>query len=763
LKRALQGTGKGLRGLAHWLAGTGSRAQDTFRRSPVLFLVLFFCLGFLLFLYWPPRQDLLKGASPPVIYSAEGVELRQFRDVSSGTYRTWRMLGDFPRELVTFLLISEDSRYNLHFGVDPVAVLRAAKQNLEAGRVVSGASTLPMQLSRVVYTGYMPEGDLLRKPVEALLALRLKALFSNRELLEAYLNRVPLPENSSGFASASRRVLGKDIRYLTETESAALVVLLRGMPPGEKVLARRIETLMERVSPGEKDGQKEKESASSEIRSVASVIMESRNRSSSLEHHRSAAAPHFIDYLRQVQPGLTGRFYSTISSGLTAEVSSIVRNELGMVEKFEAGNAAVVILEHLPEEGRVALRVLLGSRDYSDPETGQVNGALARRTAGSTLKPFVYALAMEREGLTPWSLLEDEEVAVTATPSGDTYRALNYDLNYWGQMTLREALATSRNLPPVTLIDRLGVQSFHDFLIKTGMDLPAKGPEEFGPGMILGTAGVSPLDLARAYTLFMTGGELLPLFLGRDETGRDLERGTKRALVSKRTAFWITDILSDGDVRRKAFGNRSFLDFPFDVAAKTGTSKDFRDSWTVGYTERYVVAVWVGNFNNDPMNDVSGVYGAGRIMQQVMRLLAGEQRPRFMVPDNYRSVLICPISGGEARDDCPAREEWLAPGMPVPKTCPGHDSLDMAEGYSSPRIDSPSDGEVFYFDPHTPRSAQAVPLQVRDCRGCRLFVDGSFYREVEGDLRDALELSPGNHRLTLRWDGGSKTVEFRLE
>jgi penicillin-binding protein 1C len=183
----------------------------------------------------------------------------------------------------------------------------------------------------------------------------------------------------------------------------------------------------------------------------------------------------------------------------------------------------------------------------------------------------------------------------------------------------------------------------------------------------------------------------------------------------------------------------------------------------VGYTERYVVAVWVGNFNNDPMNDVSGVYGAGRIMQQVMRLLAGEQRPRFMVPDNYRSVLICPISGGEARDDCPAREEWLAPGMPVPKTCPGHDSLDMAEGYSSPRIDSPSDGEVFYFDPHTPRSAQAVPLQVRDCRGCRLFVDGSFYREVEGDLRDALELSPGNHRLTLRWDGGSKTVEFRLE
>ncbi len=744
------------------LAGAASCMQDTLSRSPVLSLVLLFCLGFLLFLYWPPRQDLLKGAPPPVIYSMEGVELRQFRDPSSGAYRTWREISDFPDELKTLILLSEDSRFHLHFGVDPLAILRAAKQNMEAGRIVSGASTLPMQLSRIVYAPYLPDAPILRKPMEALLALRLRASFSGNELLEAYLNRVPLPENSNGFASASRRILGKDIRYLTATESAALVVLLRGMPPGERHLVGKIEELLERkLSPIK--GTESKKVSYDKIRSVASLIMKSRNRSASIEYDHSAAAPHFIDYLRQIQPELSGRFDSTISSRVTAEVSSIVRNELGIVEQYEAGNAAVVVLEYLPNREQVALRVLLGSREYGEPEIGQVNGALARRTAGSTLKPFVYALAMEREGLTPWSLLEDEEIAVAATPSGDTYRALNYDLNYWGRMTLRQALATSRNIPPVTLIDRLGVHSFYNFLIKTGMDLPVKGPEEYGPGMILGTAGVSPLNLARAYTLFITGGELVPLILGREESGRDLVRGTKKALVSKRTAFWITDILSDRDVRRKAFGHRSFLDFPFQVAAKTGTSKDFRDSWTVGYTDRYVVAVWVGNFNNDAMNDVSGVYGAGRIMQQVMRLLVGDSHPRFKVPDSYRSLLICTVSGGEAREDCPAREEWLPSGMAVPKLCPGHESIDLADGYSTPKIDSPSEGEIFYFDPHTPRSAQAVPLQVRDCDRCRLYVDGVFYREVRGNLRDVLDLNPGTHRVTLRWEGGSRTVKFRLE
>ncbi len=766
-------SGKGLR----WLSSYYYRLTFIGRGAHLIVLLLLgFCLK-------PLPANVLTGKLPIRIISTEGRVLREFRDLKSGGYRKSLKLKEYPESLTRMVIASEDHRFGWHPGVDPISISRASWQNLRHGRVVSGASTIHQQLVRIIFRDSLPSNRYLRKPIEALYAMRLFLHFSSDEILEAYLNRLPLPANSEGFSAASLRVFEREIYLTTREEQAMLVAMGRTQRNGKEKLLKRSREIYKKVYHKAPD-ENLLEAAVNHFNGTYSRTYTSDSRWS-----QDRNAPHFVDLIRTVDRQFSGEFKSEISSPLSEEIHTILDSELKMIENYRATNAAVVVLERISPD-RVVLRSLIGSRDFNSDEAGQVNSALALRTAGSTLKPFVYGLAMDRLHLTPFSIVDDEAIPSRTAESGVVYRPLNYDLNYWGKMSLREALATSRNIPPVTLLDQMGVDRFYRLLERMGIDHMNLGPEDYGAGMALGNAGVTLLELTHAYSIFPSGGILPELVLGHDESGRTLyynhgQRSEKnpnkltfiatelfqqkeRRIFSQRTAIWITSILGDADMRRKSFGQRSFLDFPFPVAAKTGTSKDFRDAWTVGYTPRYVVGVWVGNPDNGSMNSISGEYGAGRIFHLVLRRLNGNRKEEFPLPAGWQRIPMCRVTGKPAGEKCIPQEEIVPPDFRLPPFCDGnhsHASFVANSGYEefflkenaeatnhsranfkpSFRILSPQQSEEFYLDPRIPLNVQQVPIQLRDCRQCEVFVDGKRVRNVRGDGRFSMKLQPGKH------------------
>ncbi|MDH5656730.1 MAG: penicillin-binding transpeptidase domain-containing protein, partial [Spirochaetia bacterium] len=441
----------------------------------------------------------------------------------------------------------------------------------------------------------------------------------------------------------------------------------------------------------------------------------------------------------------------------------------------QAGNGAVVVFEIkkdrniFKEKPSLILKAMAGSRDFNDPEEGQVNGALAVRNGGSTLKPFIYAMAMEKLNLSPYSIIDDSESEFEAGYDG-MYRPKNYDLNYWGKLTLRESLAASRNIPAVKLLKAGGIEEFYELLKKMEVAHINHSPEYYGPGMALGTTGLSLFEITRLYSSFITEGVLLPVEIGSDEKKQKLHFGTEAQIFNSDTAYRITHILADSEIRKKAFGRRSFLDFPFEVAAKTGTSKDYRDSWTIGYTSNYIVGVWVGNFSGESMQNISGVYGAGRIFHQVIRLLEENPHHKFSYPSEWREISICRISGKRSGPHCPRQTEHLLRGDDSPELCSGtHDTENIPGSLDSglkKMIQSPSQGEIYIIDPHSPDHYQQIPLKIilpqKD--GYTIAVNGKIFNPENSVLTRMLTLNEGRHRIEVFKDGISvDSAEFEIQ
>ncbi len=728
------------------------------RNAPLIAALAVVGIPAVLFLL-PPRQDRLHGGGSLILLDAGGTELRQFRSSDDGSYNVALPFEEYPDHVIRAVLTAEDGRFYFHPGVDPAAILRAAYQNARAGRIVSGGSTITQQLVRLVYREELPVRPALRKIVEAVLALRLEVHASKQEILTAYLNRVPMPENRTGLAAAAQRLFGRDVRFLSEDEALALAVLIRRNRVTPEAFTERYRRLHAAVHGRAADPPNE----------LLAAVFESRDDDSLTSSRNTLTrAPHFTQWLRELYPNASGTIRTEISADFNNAVAEILDRELQTLSENKGDNAAAVVLSI--DDSGFTLRGLVGSRDFHEDRDGQVNGALAIRSAGSTLKPFLYGLAFEEQGLRPYTILEDSEGGLPLS-DGTVYRPRNYDLNYWGRLTAREALATSRNIPAVRLVESVGEDRLIR-LFENARLLPLHDGERHGPGIALGTAGVRLIDLTRAYAALGNGGRLRPVRLGRlTSTGRSLEYGDERVLFQEQTAHLLSHVLADRPMRRKAFGERSFLDFPFDVAAKTGTSKDYRDAWTVGYTQHHAVGVWVGNFSGEEMVNVSGAFGAGRIFQQIMRLVEDDRRSqgagphRFSYPSGWRELPLCRHTGLVARPTCPAQTELIPAGEGAPAQCDGrHDHADTFAG-GARLIESPLPGEVYVLDPHLPDDVQQIPLRFADDApaDCSYAVDG----EQRGPLTyGTIALTPrrGRHELSVRCpDGRRDSVEFFVE
>lgn len=636
---------------------------------------------------------------------------------------------------------SEDARFDRHPGVDPAALLRAAWQDLRAGRVVSGGSTLTMQLARAL----VPRPRTLAGKVrEALWALRLEAHLDKETLLRAYLDRVPLGPGLFGVESAADRYFARPARTLSAGQAALLAALARA--PSRLDPWRRPEALAGA-----------RQANLSRMARLGALTFEEARLAAAAPLDlgpppRAFAAPHLVEALVRELPalGLGGATVveTTLDPALQADVERALAAELASDPRLP--NGAVVVVDNASGE----VLAYAGSAAFLDAAAGgQNDGVRARRQPGSALKPFAYGLALA-SGFTPATLLPDVQEAF-GTPAG-AWVPRNYDRREHGPVRLRAALQNSYNVPAVHLVEALGVGQLLSTLRAAGFDSLTGDAERYGAGLVLGNGDVSLRELARAYRGLARGGVLEPLREVRgawDAAGRPLTPApelTRRRFLPAAAAALLADVLSDEAARAPAFGQENALRLPFRVAAKTGTSRASVDNWTVGFTAERTVAVWVGSFDGRPMHDVSGIAGAGPIFARVMaRAMRGLVPAPLVDRGRFERARICPLSGRRVGPACPAGfDEHFLPGSAPAEGCdmhltvaarpgvPARPVLDVgpryrawarAEGIEAEEVVGaggerlaillPADGDEYLVEAGLPAGAQAIPVRLVVPRG----------------------------------------------
>jgi 1A family penicillin-binding protein len=617
------------------------------------------------------------------IYDRHGQLLHEILDPRTGA-RTRVPLTDIPLYLQQATVATEDATFYENPGVSARAIVRALYLNTRQGEIVSGGSTITQQVARLLLLTPQERAQrtLGRKLREAILAVRLSHAYSKDTLLETYLNEVYYGNLAYGVEAAAQTYFGLHARDLDLAQCALLAGLPQAPASHNPLLhydlaKARQQVVLELMTKQGFITREEADAAHAEPLHFAGTS-------------DALPAPHFVTYVCNQLEEALGRetllagglhVTTTLDLDLQRHAEVIVRRRLEEIEKHEATTAALVALD--PATGEVL--AMVGSADFGDADIdGAVNGATALRQPGSAMKPLLYAAAFESGDWTPASVVHDVRT-VFITEEGKSFVPANHDATYHGPVTLREALANSYNLPAVILQKRVGtdvlLDTAHAFGITTLRDA-----RRYGLSLTLGGGEVTLLDLTSAYVVFASGGmRRTPVtILDIAATGnraaldglplRASDDWDDSRVITPQVAYLITHILSDNDARRPAFGLDSPLRLARPAAAKTGTTSNWRDNWTVGYTPDLVVGVWVGNANGAPMCHVSGISGAGPIWHDFMEM-AHRSLPAhdFAVPDGLVWRDICPLSGHLAGPHCPySRREVFVAGSEPQAECDQH-------------------------------------------------------------------------------------------
>lgn len=602
-----------------------------------------------------PASLTVRDAAPGIVLEDRtGIELRATRG-SDGSRRAWTPLEAIDPDIIAAFIAAEDRRFFKHGGVDFTAIGRAALANARAGRVVSGASTISMQLARSLHR--TPRG-LAGKVRQVLWAVRLERHLGKPEILEQYLNRVPLGQGTVGVDAAAALYFGASAGDVSLGQAALLAGLARAPSRGNPL-----------VNPGRAVQRRNRVLGRLEQTGYAGAGSSARARMElPLEPRRAAAflAPHFTTRLLAWagdEDRSGARWRTSLDLGLQQEIEAEVRHTVEQLHPQGARHAAAVVLDN--RTGGILAWV--GSPDFWADSAGQVDMVVSPRQPGSALKPFVYGLAFDR-GFTPASILADVS-RIYQTSSGP-YSPRNYDRRFHGPVRAREALGSSYNVPAVELANALGPGSVLATLHRAGFTSLARGAEHYGLGLALGNGDVTLLELANAYRALANAGVWSPVQWHATASSPGATR-----VMSAEAAALVTDILSDASARAPGFGLDSPLNFSFPVAAKTGTSRHFTDNWAVGVTGRFTVGVWVGNFSGKPMDGVSGVTGAGPLLHRAVLATAARFPPGSLpspADAGAQPARICRLSGLRAGAACPGTTEWFADGTGPAHQCDWH-------------------------------------------------------------------------------------------
>ena len=742
------------------------------------------CLGMFVVPWFFPLPDGItdpEAFAPGTTYTdRDGTPLRRLLAEDDLRIDSAAAYEELPTQLVEATLAAEDKRFFTHGGIDFLGLARAARDAVRHREFVSGASTVTQQLVKIS----TPSGprNFPAKFREMFTARRLEMSWDKEQILVAYLNRLPYGNQLTGCRAAARGYFGKPLGDLSLAECA----FLAGLPNKPT-----------RLNPYRNfEGARERQQWILERMREEGWITESDYRAALGETLRLSEtgpigefeAPHFIELVRAAED-LTGRIETetTLDLGLQRFVEQTVETRLQLVDQeidqAITTQAAVVVIENETAE----VRALIGSRDFFVSESGQVNGAWTPRSPGSSLKPFTYLLALER-GQSAGSILPDVPTEY-ATGTG-VYRPVNYDRRFRGPVTVRRALANSLNVPAVRMLDEIGgAEILHGAMIGrlgfTGLDPDAR---TYGLGLTLGTAEVRLLELTNAYAGLARMGDVRPYRLTRGGAPTEEGEASESTPFDPEACWIIADILSDNLARAEAFGLNSPLRLPFRVAAKTGTSTDYRDNWTVGFTPEFTVGVWVGHFGNASLPKMSGVNGAGPIFQAVMTEVHRDVTPSWYPrPATLVEAEIDAFHGKRLSESTQAiarhtlREVFRSGSLPKPAAARDYDArgrsqveadyrrwlattgrhfedrLAVEEGAPSRteplRILSPVSGTVAYLDPDLPGGGRRFPLKIdgRDDQATRVkWHSDTLQIESDPDSGRAwLLLEPGRHEVVV--------------
>ena len=592
------------------------------------------------------------------LYASDGTTLLYELVGPQAGRRTPVRFAQIPQLLKDATIAVEDADFYQNPGVDVRGIVRAALQNYQSGEIVSGASTITMQLVRTILLSEDERGEQSyeRKLREAILAFRVSRAYGKDQILNLYLNEVYYGAQAYGVEAAAQAYFSKPVGELSPAEATLIAGLPQSPTTYNPFTDFAAAKARQRVTLGlmAQNGLLTQTEAD---RIYAEPITLVPPRTDLL-------APHFVFYVRDMLERRYGpdllyraglRVVTSIDLDWQAEAQRVAQEQVAQLRERNASNAAVVLLA---PDGRIL--AMIGSVDYNAPD-GQVNVALAPRQPGSALKPFVYAAALQR-GWTPATVIWD-------TPSrwenadGVVYEPKNYDGAFHGPMRLRMTLANSLNIPAVKAMEHVGVENFVEQMSRLGVT-SFNDPSRFGLAMALGSNEVSLLELSGAYSALRNGGRyVVPVAVLKvtNSRGEVLERWQPArgqpafGPQSDQVAYLITSILSDNEARQFMFGRGNVMELPDVVAAaKTGTSNDYRDSWAMGYSTDVTIGVWVGNNDSSPMQEVAGANGAGQIWRELMlRYQLGRPASPFPRPAGIEEIPVCADTGGRASPGCP--------------------------------------------------------------------------------------------------------------
>ena len=619
------------------------------------------------FLFPFPRAELSRYPAAMILTDREGAPLRMRlgpHDVDCRLQYHPDVTNDWIGKAI---VAAEDKRFWSHHGLDPLALGRAMFQNLTGRRVVSGASTLSTQTIRLMHPR---RRTVLAKVLELFRALQLERILGKAAILEQYLNRAPFGANLIGIEAASRRYLGKEPGDLSLAEAA----LLAGMP--QSPTRFRPDRFPERA-------RKRQGYVLDRMQALGMITAGQRAFAAAQPIVlRTDAypfeAPHFCDLVldewnEAARGEGGGMLQTTLDPKLQRLAEETLRRHAATLAPEQVFGGAVVILE--VKSG--AVRALVGSPDYHDTtHAGQVNGATSPRSAGSTLKPFAYALALDQGRITPGLMLADvPRVFKDFTP-------VNFDGRFTGLVPARAALMMSLNIPALTLVEQEGVADFLRLLRSLGFGTLKKPALTYGLGLALGNGSVRLLDLANAYACIARGGEWQSYRLREGES--ESRHYPRRHIFSPEASWLISEMLSGDERAATTTGHRADVRLPR-VAWKTGTSSGFRDAWVVAFNPDYVVAVWLGNPDGHPSPALVGAKAAVPVMWDLVRgLYPANDAPWFAKPPGIKSRHVCAVSGAPVGAHCQVTsEDWAIEGVSSAKPCPVHRVREAKDAVSN--------------------------------------------------------------------------------
>ncbi len=625
--------------------------------------------------------------------------------------QTFTPLSQIPNHVQQAVIASEDREFYTHKGFSPRAIIRSTIKNLSEQDYVQGGSTITQQLVKNALL--TPDKNLLRKYQEVLLAQQIETRYSKEEILEMYLNSVYFGEGAFGIQEAAHAYFGKDVSQLSIAESTILVAVL----PAPSALSP--------ISGSYEDAKQRQQIVLEKMVEQGYITENQRDQALAQElafqpttDENDLSAAHFALMIRDQLEQEYGkdevaRSGFEIKTTLDPEIQKAALAEVDKQVKSLANqnvhNGAAVVIN--PKSGEVL--ALVGSKDWNDPLVGKINMAVAPRSPGSTFKPIIYAAGFEKNIISPGTVLKDKKTTFKLTGATEqTYEPKNYDGRFRGNVTVRRALANSLNIPSVEIMNQVGLESGIEMAKRLGVSTVKEDSSAYGLSFVLGSAESRLLDMTSAYGVFATEGmKVAPTLITeiKDKKGKVFfTHQTQREPVLKpEIAFIISSILSDNKARSETFGNALRISKP--AAVKTGTSEDYRDAWTIGYTPSLVVGVWIGNNDNQQMSKVAGSLGAAPVWKGIMeKVLANQPTEEFVKPAGVTELSVCSFNGLPLRNQestSSATKEYFIKGSEPKKFC----VIPKPSPSADPNATPGPDGQI----PSPPPSEQAPQMEVK--------------------------------------------------